>query len=81
MVRNRMPGGVRGSGGDPAAYSMNVPLTPLWSGNRMIILKFFKIGEGKRRIKKTPVFGEFLEIFFKYQDVIFKKYFLFKLYN
>jgi hypothetical protein len=31
---------------------LNVPLTPLWSGNRMIILKFFKIWEGKGRIKK-----------------------------
>jgi len=33
----------------------------------------------KKKNQKTPVFGEFLEIFFKYQDVIFKKYFLFKL--
>jgi len=26
----------------------------------------------KKKNQKTPVFGEFLEIFFKYQDVILK---------
>ena len=28
MVRNRMPGGVRGNGGDPVTYSMSSPTPP-----------------------------------------------------